>query len=215
MFLWLDCPLTFRILCVPETNAVLWVVPSSSDSSWCRDFSLVPRRCASDGSRERKDCSSISSSVMDSSNFREYSVATDVLSPREKHRDDVRVNFNCIIICKFQILYTWNYAYISSGLDCVVVVTCHSIPLSSTQGKLSLHRESFAAVRPSSSMELLSALLSFLSSAPSFFHFSSAASVFICDGLLWLLLFSPLKERERQIWCQLSFSKSFRKHRQY
>lgn len=74
------CPLTFKTLCAPETNDALWLVPPSSDSSWWRDFSLLPRRCASEGSRQRNERSSISSSVMDSSNLSEHSVATDVLS---------------------------------------------------------------------------------------------------------------------------------------
>lgn len=53
----------------------LW---SSSDSGRALGFlSSDSRRCASDGKRERNDLSSMSSSVIESSNFTEYSVATE------------------------------------------------------------------------------------------------------------------------------------------
>ena len=66
-----------------EDSVVFSGEVSSSESSWWPlFFSMLNLRWLSEGSKERNDFSSISSSVMDSSNFREYSVATEVESKR-------------------------------------------------------------------------------------------------------------------------------------
>ncbi len=65
----------------------LW---SSSDSGWGLGFlSSDSRRWASDGKRERNDLSSMSSSVIESSNFTEYSVAMEALSADWRNRQEV------------------------------------------------------------------------------------------------------------------------------
>lgn len=67
-----------------DDRAVLSGDTSSSESSRLpRFFSRLFLRWLSEGSKDRKDFSSISSSVMDSSNFREYSVATEAESEGE------------------------------------------------------------------------------------------------------------------------------------
>lgn len=85
-------------------------------------------------------------------------------------------------------------------------VNFYSVPFSSTDGTFSLQREVFSTVRTSSSMELLPASLSFLSSAPFCFHFPCSAWLNIsswwskeaCNGLQWLPEFSPLRNIENR-----------------
>lgn len=77
-----------------------------------------------------------------------------------------------------------------------------SVPLSSTtEGMLSLQRESFAVVGISSSMELLTASLSsiFLCISSASFFFHNLLSEDTCDGLYWLLLSAPLKRETQDI----------------
>lgn len=146
---------------------------------------------------------------MDSSNFREYSVATDVLSPGEQAQIQ-RLSHNLsVALCvnkgpkpDFRISKT----PIVSSSNLAQLVYCKLsfipvIPFSSTERMLSLQRESFATVIASSSMELLPA--SCFSAASLLLGFATRSSLFSClpwseetrDVLWWLLESAPLRLR--------------------